>query len=238
MENIETYYDRYWQHKDDSIDGKRVKFVVAQIQQGEKVLDIGCGPGQMLEKLTQKNTEAIGIDVSSIALKRAARKGLDVMKLDVETEALPFDDETFDVIIFTQTIEHLFDYDKVMRESHRVLKPNGRIILSIPNIAHFRFRLWMLMGRFPYIEDTQTHSQHIRFFTVKDGREMCQKYDFKVERTVGNAGLWSPIYHWRMYTPGIKQFYEWLAKLYPAMFAFHVTFLCRKHRTGWMLEEE
>jgi len=227
--NLEKYYDDYWSVKDEGLDPERIAYVVSKVRVGDRVLDIGCGPGKMTQAVQEKEAQVTGVDFSNVIIEKAEARNVEVVKCDVDSEPLPFGEDTFDLVILTQTIEHLFNFHRVMGEIHRVLAPGGRLVLSIPNIAHWRFRLYLLCGRFPYIEDTQTHFQHIRFFTVKDTVALCEKEGLSVEEVAGTSALdWCPLYHWRMNTSPIRQMYELATKLWPSLFAFHVTLLCSK----------
>ena len=227
--NLAPYYDDYWAAKDEGVDPERLRSIVRAVQAGERVLDIGCGPGKVAQAMAAKGADVVGLDFSSTVLQSAAQRGVRVVQHDIDLSDLPFRAQTFDIVVFTQTIEHLFEYRHAVREAHRVLKDGGTLILSIPNIAHWRFRLWLLLGRFPYIEDTQTHSQHIRFFTVRDTRELCRDSGFRVGRLQGSSAVdWCPLYHWRMGRPPLRPLYELATRVCPSLFAFHVTFFCEK----------
>lgn len=227
--NLERYYDQYWQEKDEGVDPERLNYILSKVKPGDRVLDLGCGPGKVTKEIETRGAKAIGLDFSDVILERARQHNVKLVKADMDEGGLPFGDGRFDLVVLTQTIEHLFYYQRVIKEINRVLKVDGRLILSIPNIAHWRFRLWLLWGRFPYLEDTQTHFQHIRFFTLKDIKKLCRENGFSIIEVKGSSALdWCPIYHWRMNMTPIRQMYELAAGCWPALFAFHISLLCRK----------
>lgn len=227
--DLERYYDKYWQEKDEGVDPERLNYILSQVKAGDSVLDLGCGPGKVTHEIETKGAKVVGLDFSEVILKRARQRNVRAIKADMDNGGLPFKDGTFDLVVLTQTIEHLFYYQRVIKEINRVLKTGGRFILSIPNIAHWRFRLWLLWGRFPYLEDTQTHFQHIRFFTLKDTKRLCGENGFSTIEVKGSSALsWCPLYYWRMNMPPLRQIYELATRCWPALFAFHISLLCHK----------
>lgn len=103
------------------------------IQPSDTVLDIGCGAGNMLERIRAKRT---GIDLSETMLLRSTKRlGNDVVLQKMSAEALTFDPSTFDKIICSEVIEHILSPEKALSEIARVLKPGGLAAISIPNEA-------------------------------------------------------------------------------------------------------
>lgn len=98
---------------------------------GDRVLDVGCGPGYDTSELQQRGIEAIGLDISSDALRMAARQSLTVVR--GEPTAYPFGDSTFDSVVLSQVLEHLPDPCGALREVYRILRPNGRLLILLPN---------------------------------------------------------------------------------------------------------
>ena len=121
-----------------------------------RLLDCGCGEGHLLKKL---NGEKYGIDVASIALKRAKERNPDAKILKGDITNLPFDDGFFDVVTCSEVLEHIPNYKTAISEIIRVTKEGGRMIISVPNERNWTIgRLAML--RFPIkIED------HVNSFT-------------------------------------------------------------------------
>lgn len=102
---------------------------------GKRVLDLGCNCGYGTYLLSQTCNRVTGVDVSPVAIKTARTKyrhdNVSFQMIDGIT--LPFESETFDVIISFQVIEHIADYDSYFREIRRVLKPDGILLLTTPN---------------------------------------------------------------------------------------------------------
>jgi len=114
----------------------------------KKILDIGCGDGSFIIKF-KKYCELFGVDISSKANKIAKEAGVDAYKVDVSCEKLPFEDESFDIVYMGDVIEHLLNPDFAINEVARVIKSNGFLVLSTPNLASWLNRLLLLLGMQP-----------------------------------------------------------------------------------------
>jgi len=101
------------------------------LKQGMKMLEPGCGRGEILKNFKELGLEVVGMDISPEATK--FDNGLDVKLCDIENEALPFDDNTFDVIYSKSFIEHLYYPERYLEEAYRVLKPNGILLTLTPD---------------------------------------------------------------------------------------------------------
>jgi SAM-dependent methyltransferase len=99
----------------------------------QKVLEVGCGNGAMLNLLSEKGIDAVGVDASSSGISVCHNRGLHAQCLDASTEALPFPDDFFDVVISLETFEHLMNPHYALLEVRRVLRSGGRFICSVPN---------------------------------------------------------------------------------------------------------
>jgi ubiquinone/menaquinone biosynthesis C-methylase UbiE len=116
------------------IENKRINVLLklAEINENNSVLEIGCGAGHILERINKG--KLTGIDIADIQVKRSkTRLGSKAEIIKASAEELPFKNESFDRIICTEVFEHVLDPLKALNEMHRVLKNNGLISLSIPN---------------------------------------------------------------------------------------------------------
>jgi methionine biosynthesis protein MetW len=114
---------------------------------GARVLDLGCGDGALLDHLQQaKGCTGYGVEIADDNVLACARRGVNVIQLNLEDGLALFDDRSFDVVLQLQTLQHLKNTEKMLRETARV----GRIgIVSFPNFAHWPNRLAVLRGRMP-----------------------------------------------------------------------------------------
>jgi len=153
-----------------------------------KILDLGCGEGQFYDilKLYKKDFSYIGVDISEKHVEKAERKGLNVTIHDV-SKKLPFESHTFDVIIASEIIEHLFDTDAFLKECHRLLKKEGLLVLATPNIASKGNRIGLLFGKRPGAIDCRVTKSlgHIRAFVKKDIIILFRENGFSIISLMG-----------------------------------------------------
>lgn len=228
--DLEKFYDKYWTDKNDDIDHNRLCMMVEHVESGKEVLEINCGLGILAEKIAKKGADITVTDLSNVALQKARSRGIEkTFKVDIDTEPLPFESYRFDIVVSNSMIEHTFFPENTMRGGVRVLKDGGKFIMMVPNIGHWRFRLWLLFGRFPYLQNTPTDMLHLRFFTLHELKEMGKKFGLKVKKVSGNPGLWvNTIYPIFFRAPIIKQFYGLLADIHPSLFARDVLIIFEK----------
>jgi ubiquinone/menaquinone biosynthesis C-methylase UbiE len=102
---------------------------------GEKVLDVGCGPGWLVQEYAKGRAEVVGMDLTHravmLARDRLSYQGLRGALLQANAERLPFRDASFDFVSASGVLHHTPDTDSALREIHRVLKPNGRAVVSL-----------------------------------------------------------------------------------------------------------
>ena len=114
---------------------------------GSRVLDLGCGNGALLAHLQQaRGCSGYGVEIADDNVLACARHGVNVVQLNLEDGLALFEDRSFDVVLQLQTLQHLRNTEKMLRETARV----GRLgIVSFPNFAHWPNRLSVLRGRMP-----------------------------------------------------------------------------------------
>jgi methionine biosynthesis protein MetW len=162
---------------------------------GDTVLDVGCGDARAYQaRLMDVAREVHGVDISEHAVARARRKGVLARVHDLSNE-LPYTDESFDLVLCFEVLEHLFDPKYAVREMRRVLRPGGRLLVSVPNAGYFRDRLAMatrgevLAGVTDYSNPWK--APHIRFFTKGSLVGLLRAAGFDVEwiRSKADASL-------------------------------------------------
>jgi len=147
------------------------------------MLDIGCGDGRLAGAIKRKNPAAIvhGCDFSTAALARSA--GLDRQyAVDLNVERLPEPDDRFDLVVASEVIEHLIHPDLALVELRRVLRPGGHVVVTVPNVAFWRFRLQALCGDVPSVTADE---RHLHSFNASLLQQLVRKAGFDVVRTAG-----------------------------------------------------
>jgi methionine biosynthesis protein MetW len=114
---------------------------------GARVLDLGCGNGELLAWLqAHKGCSGYGIEIDDAQVQACVQRGVNVIQLNLEEGLALFEDRSFDVVLQLQTLQHLRNTERMLRETARV----GRIgIVSFPNFAHWPNRMSVIAGRMP-----------------------------------------------------------------------------------------
>lgn len=149
-------------------DKVRTLIVLKLIGNGKKVLDLGCYDGTVGSLLQRNGNEVYGVDISEKPVQLAKQKGIEAYVADIE-DGIPFPENSFDVVFAGELIEHVFDTVKFLEEVRRMLKKDGYLVLTTPNLASLGRRVLLLFGRNPNMEPSleEGASGHIRYF-VKD----------------------------------------------------------------------
>jgi SAM-dependent methyltransferase len=138
---------------------------------GKRVLDLGCRSGALTRAYVEGN-EVVGVDVDRASLAEAAKLGIETVWADVD-EPLPFPDESFDVVVAGELLEHVRFPDRLVGEGVRLLRPGGVFVGSVPNSYRLKSRLRFLAGRPPEFADDPTH---LRMFGAADVRRLLAPF--------------------------------------------------------------
>ncbi|HSP71742.1 MAG TPA: class I SAM-dependent methyltransferase, partial [Gaiellaceae bacterium] len=223
--DLRDYYDRHWTEvPEGEVDYSRLQLVLDEVEPGQHVLDSGCGPGFLAELLKKAGVDVVGTDVSAVGPTRTAARGIDARQVDLDTDPLPFEDGSFDAVIANSNLEHLFYMRRHIAECARCVRPGGKLIWLVPNIGHWRYRLWLLSGRFPYIPNSPTDEYHIRYVTAHEAKKLVRGAGLRVVRLDGHAGTWCRGLYPRIFTSRftkryVDRLYEPLVRLRPSLFA-------------------
>jgi len=165
-------------------------YIVKYVKPNKTILDIGCASGELGNYLRRNlNAKVYGVDISNIAIKNAKRKLDEAVVCNIETDKLPFQKKFFDIIICGDVLEHLFNPEGTLEKLQQYLKPDGYMILSVPNIANIEIRWNLLWGKFDYTESGILDNGHIRFFTKQTLLNMIKECQLRVINTEYTPGF-------------------------------------------------
>jgi len=170
-------------HKNTSLEGctpalERQQILSKLLPQNGVLLDVGCWNGSFSQYL--QGIKYIGVDINLQALKKAKEKRIDVIL--TSCDFLPFKNESFDACSMIEVIEHLYFPSRAVKEVYRILRSNGNLILSTPNLVNFIDRVNIFLGKEVGINGIGWEHQHIRFFTWKMLNDFLRKHGFELEK--------------------------------------------------------
>lgn len=153
-----------------------MEVIASLVPEGARVLDLGCGTGELLAHLRDhRGCTGYGVELDDANVLACARRGVDVIQLNLEEGLKLFDDHSFDVVLQLETLQHLRNAEHMLRETARV----GRIgIVSFPNFAHWPNRLSVARGRMPVTRALPYEwydTPNIRVGTYKDFEVLARK---------------------------------------------------------------
>jgi methionine biosynthesis protein MetW len=141
--------------------------VVQLVGSGHDVLDVGCADGDVGRLLQETGNRVSGLDRDAEAAEKARADLERVVVADLDTSSLldHFEAASFDVVVLADVLEHLREPERALREATELLREGGRLVLSVPNVAHGALRLALLQGRWTYTEAGLLDRTHLHFFT-------------------------------------------------------------------------
>ena len=167
------YYDKYWATGQTRYSGDNQGYApnfrnwmraqLRNIADDAAILEVGCGDGSFTRNLAEHSSRVTAVDISASQIARNARAHPEIKFLQHDiSEPFPFENQVFDVIWCSEVLEHLFEPAFALREMHRLLKPNGRLLVTVP--YHGRFKN-LLIALFSWDDHFVPSSPHIRFYT-------------------------------------------------------------------------
>lgn len=168
--------------------------------EGKTVLDVGCSPGHLAISLSRMGCKVTGIDLNDEYLVKYNPSWLNEitrMKWDIEKDRLPFPDESFDYILFTEILEHIaITHPKtIINDLYRILKPDGLLYMTTPNVACFTNILALLKNKNIFWDPNIFYGstdRHNREYTSEDIVKLfvdtgIEKYTINYFSTWGNT---------------------------------------------------
>jgi 2-polyprenyl-3-methyl-5-hydroxy-6-metoxy-1,4-benzoquinol methylase len=163
--------------------GSTHRLVVGLVPEGSRVLEFGCATGYMSKVLKEERScSVVGVEIDPEAAELAKEHCDRVVVADAETldfeEA--FEEERFDAILFADVLEHFRDPGAVLRRIRPFLAEEGRVVASLPNIAHASVRLALMQGEFRYRDTGLLDDTHLRFFTRAGVQDLFESSGFVI----------------------------------------------------------
>jgi methionine biosynthesis protein MetW len=160
------------------------------IEPGSRVLDLGCGEGELLAWLVEnKRVLARGVEISPAQVRRAIARGVSVYQGDINEGLADYPDKAFDYVILSQTLQETRAPLQVLQE---LLRVGRRAIISFPNFGHWAVRAAMLVnGQAPktrLFPHNWYNSPNIHFLSINDFEDLCREHHFPIERRYFLAG--------------------------------------------------
>ena len=159
------------------------------INNNDKVLDIGCGNGELLYFLEKtKNIQGQGIEISHLGVKESVTKGLSVIQGDADEDLVSFTNNTFDVVILSDTLQATHKPKEVLKEMLRIGK---KCIICIPNFGYWKYRLQILFyGIMPVtktLSEPWYSTPNIHLCTIKDFINLCNSLNISINQAYRNT---------------------------------------------------
>ncbi|HOJ50718.1 MAG TPA: methionine biosynthesis protein MetW [Spirochaetota bacterium] len=157
------------------------------IDDNSKILDLGCGNGELLELLISKNKVkyAVGIEKDIKEVEECLKKGINVLHLNIDEDLNILNDNVFDYVILSFTLQSLKKPDKVITEMIRIGK---KAIVSFPNFGNIWIRLYLLFkGKMPkskFLPYEWYNTPNIHFCSIKDFEALCQEKSIKITKKI------------------------------------------------------
>ncbi len=157
--------------------------IASMVEPHTRVLDVGSGDGVLLSLLEQrKQVDGRGIELSQEGVNRCVAKGLSVIQGDADKDLVDYPDNAFDYAILSQTLQATRKPREVLEQ---LLRIGTRVIVSLPNFAHWSFRAQLLFkGRMPVTKNLSYSwydTPNIHFCTLKDFRALCDELGANIE---------------------------------------------------------
>ena len=175
---------------------KEFNTIANLVEKKSKVLDVGCGDGELMDYIYKNITKDIrGIEISKKNVQKCIEKGLTVIEGDAEKDLKQFPDRSFDYVILSQTLQAFLEPENVINELLRVGK---KAIVTIPNFGFWKVRLHLLFkGTMPITKNLPNewyNTPNLHMCSIKDFENYCNKRDIKINSSnLGYKNLFSEL---------------------------------------------
>ncbi len=154
------------------------------IPEDSRVLDLGCGDGELLRLLVRKGCTGTGVEIEPAELVEALRAGVNVIDLDLNSQLGEFGDDSYDVVILSRTLQNVHKPRQVLEQISRIAV---HCVVSMPNFAHWSSRARLLTGRMPMSKDLPYpwyDTPNLHYTSLKDLEPLFRSLDLRIDRCI------------------------------------------------------
>jgi 2-polyprenyl-3-methyl-5-hydroxy-6-metoxy-1,4-benzoquinol methylase len=193
---------------------------------GRTCIDVGCASGYLAGELTAAGWNVVGVEPDPAAAEVAQAHGVDVRVAsidDVDFATLP----PYDAVVFGDVLEHLARPEVVLANALEHLAADGRIVISVPNVANLLVRAGLLFGRFDYTDRGILDRTHLRFFTRRTLGEFVGGCGLSIERTEATPVPVEELLTWLRRRRAVLAALHAITRLRPTLFGYQFVVSCR-----------
>ena len=166
------------------------KIISSLIEENSKILDVGCGNGELMKYILENISNNIrGLEISKKNVQECIEKGLTVIEGNAELDLGQFPDKSFNYVILSQTLQAFLNPEKVLYE---LLRVGRKAIVTIPNFGYWKVRIELLFkGTMPVTENLPNewyNTPNLHMCTIKDFVTFCKQRELKLSKSISLSG--------------------------------------------------